>query len=166
MSRVHLFGKMPAHGDFVGRGLYAAERDSLDGWLTASMYEARKRVGDAFEDRYDRAPPWRFATPEAAGVLVPSVDAVGRRYPLYLALVDAPAQVAEACEDLVYRAFEGRWDADRLATETEALAVIQGAPAAEARWWTLGGEGFAPAACAGERPAELFAAVLMSEEEA
>jgi type VI secretion system protein ImpM len=152
VSRVKLFGKMPAHGDFVGRGLLPPEADNLDGWLIATMLHARDRVGDAFDDRYDRAPPWRFATPEAAGVLVASVDAVGRRYPLYLALNDAPAEVAEACEDLVYRAFAGAWDADRLAGEAEALAAIPGVPAKQARWWTIGGEGFAPAECFGDRP--------------
>lgn len=166
MSRVKLFGKMPAHGDFVGRGVGPHEGDNLDGWLISTMLDARDRIGARFDDLYDRAPPWRFATPEVAGVLVPSVDAVGRRYPLYLGLTDAPAEVAEACEDLVYRAFAGRWDADRLMTETDALAAIPGVPVREARWWTIGGEGFAPTECFGDRPKELFAAMLRSEEQA
>jgi len=81
-----IFGKLPAHGDFVARGIGAAEREALDAWLSGEMLAARAALGGDFEERYDRAPPWRFAGPDGAGVLVASVDGVGRRFPLYLAL--------------------------------------------------------------------------------
>ena len=48
-----LFGKMPAHGDFVSRGLGPTMRDRLDLWLSAEMDVARAEFGDEFEPRYD-----------------------------------------------------------------------------------------------------------------
>ncbi|UYY57207.1 type VI secretion system-associated protein TagF [Sphingomonas sp. S2-65] len=164
VMRVRLFGKLPAHGDFVARGLAAEERDTLDRWLSDGMTQARARLGAKFEERWDRAPPWRFAGSDMAGVLAPSVDAAGRRYPIYLALAEGVAGTAERCEELIYAAFAQRWDADRLAEAAAELPAAGEEAMAEPAWWTIGGEGFAPATCPGARPADLLAKMLMSEE--
>ena len=50
-----LFGKLPALGDFVSRGLDMSARDRLDGWLSAEMQDGRTRWGDDFDLRYDAA---------------------------------------------------------------------------------------------------------------
>lgn len=163
MSGARLFGKLPAHGDFVARGLGADERAALDAWLSAEMLAAREKLGADFEDRYDRAPPWRFAGPDGAGVLVASVDGVGRRFPFYLALAGAGEDAAGQVEELVYRAFGESWDADTLSSEVGALDFADAAAPDAARWWTLGGEGFAPASLDGERPEGLLANMLISE---
>lgn len=172
MNRAILYGKLPAHGDFVTRGLSHAERDRLDGWLAASMAAASARAGDAFEERYDSAPPWRFVTGAAdtgcAGALVPSMDGVGRRFPLLLGVIGAGAageRAAEGCEDLLYRAIGEGWDADRLAGAAAALPLDAQAPLARdaapaPRWWTLGGDEFAPAELGGAWPADLVTAML------
>jgi len=163
VSVARLFGKLPAHGDFVARGLAAAERDVLDAWLSAEMLAARDALGTDFEERFDRAPPWRFAGPDGAGVLVASVDGVGRRFPLYLALAGAGEDAAAEVEDLAYRAFGGNWNADALVSEACTLAFSAESGAQAARWWTLGGEGFAPAEMHGDRPVGLLAKMLNSE---
>ena len=163
VNGARIFGKLPAHGDFVARGLVAAERDVLDAWLSGEMLAAREMLGSDFEDRYDRAPPWRFAGPEGAGVLVASVDGVGRRFPLYLALVGGNEDAAEGVEDLAYRAFAENWDVDALVSEIGTLAFSAESASQVARWWTLGGEGFAPASLDGERPEGLLAKMLKSE---
>ena len=106
-----LFGKLPAHGDFVARGCTPAEQASLDAWLTASLANAQDCFAGAFADRFDAALPWRGCGTGAIGVIAASQDAAGRRYPLLLvcaATVDI--------EDLIYAAIAERWDADRLAT--------------------------------------------------
>ena len=162
MSGARLFGKLPAHGDFVARGLSAAERDRLDAWLSREMVAARERLGEAFEDRYDRAPPWRFTLPDRSGVLVASVDGVGRRFPLWLAVEGGDAEAAEQAEDLVYRAFGEGWTADRLADAADALGSTSGERGG-ARWWTLGGHGFAAASLGTEQPEGLIATMLMAE---
>ena len=176
MNGVRIFGKLPAHGDFVARGLMRDEHDALDRWLSQSLDDARAALGDAFVDRYDSAPPWRCILPDPApataeaGALVPSVDAAGRRFPLYLAMtgvaLDAAEEAAAACEALLYDAFDGGWDVDALAAAARAAAPGSTAPhAGGPSWWTLGGEGFAPARVAEGRPAALMFEVLRTREE-
>ncbi len=176
MTAVHLFGKLPAHGDFVSRGLNAGERDSLDAWLADSLSAARDELGeDAFAGLYDSAPPWRCIVPDdaggaTAGALTPSVDAAGRRYPIFLALDVDRAKALEAadrCEALLYDALAERWDADTVVAQA-ASVELTGGPDYQggAKWWTLGGEGFAPAHLAGGRPANLLRALLERGEEA
>lgn len=110
-----LFGKLPAHGDFVARGCTPAEQASLDAWLTASLANAQDRFGGAFADRFDAALPWLGCGTGAIGVIAASQDAAGRRYPLLLVCA-ATGDI----EDLIYAAIAERWDADRLATAAGA----------------------------------------------
>lgn len=86
------YGKLPSQGDFVTRRLPWEFTSGWDAWLQAGMSEAKQRLGDAWLDRYLTAPIWRFQL--AAGVLgevgwaglwCPSVDRVGRHFPLTLA---------------------------------------------------------------------------------
>lgn len=169
-----VFGKLPAHGDFIARGVPPAERDAIDAWLAGSLAEARERLGAAFDDAYDRAPPWRFVDAGGgdgrgvAGALAPSIDAVGRRYPIVVmrhALEpDAVAATAEACESLLFDALAGGWTADELFEAVAAIEVAAGAPVEEPpRWWTEGGEDFAPATLSGRRPRAILSSVLTME---
>ena len=87
-----LFGKLPSRGDFVLRRLDATCRDVLDDWLQAGISTSRRVLGDAWLRSYRNAPVWRFAWPSGAcgsvplaGVLMPSMDRVGRYFPLVLA---------------------------------------------------------------------------------
>lgn len=80
------FGKLPARGDFVSRGLPRGFTDPLDKWLSAltqsltSDAETRS-LYDSFRIRF-------IATPGLCGelgwqgVIVPSHDKAGRQYPL------------------------------------------------------------------------------------
>ena len=90
-------------------------------------------------------------------MLVASVDGVGRRFPLYLALGGAGDDATEQVEDLVYRAFGEGWDVDRRVAEVGTLVPADESGALASRWWTLGGEGFMPASCEGDRPEGLLA---------
>lgn len=153
-----LFGKLPAHGDFIARGVGAGERDTLDAWLSDSMADAAAYYED-FEARYDAAPPWRHAGPAGGGAICASVDAAGRRFPLLLL-----GGEGEACEGLLYRALSEGWDADRLYAEAGALPPPT--PADSAHWWTEGSDPFPPARREGERPPALIAAMLGTEGDA
>jgi len=106
-----LFGKLPAHGDFVARGCTSVEQASFDAWLTASLADAQDRFGGEFVDRFDAALPWKGCGAGAVGVIAASQDAAGRRYPLLLVCA-----ASDDIEDLIYAAIAERWDADRLAT--------------------------------------------------
>jgi type VI secretion system protein ImpM len=85
------YGKLPARGDFIGRRLSRRFIDAWDAWLQESIHASRMALGDAWLGLYLNGPIWRFALspgacgPEAAaGVAIPSVDSVGRYFPLML----------------------------------------------------------------------------------
>ena len=162
-----MFGKMPAHGDFIARGLAAEERDTLDLYLSGELAAARDALGDSFEDRFDSAPPWRFAWAGdtwTAGALASSVDSVGRRFPLLVGRTEvepgAVASTTEACEQAIYDAFEQSWTADELEAAVDALETLEQEERSSEGWWTLGGEGFDETQLPGARPAGLLTAML------
>ncbi len=86
------FGKLPARGDFVGRRLDQAFRTAFDDWLQKSIATSKRQLGTAWLPAYLNTPIWRFvlgpglcgAAP-ALGVMMPSVDRVGRYFPLVVA---------------------------------------------------------------------------------
>jgi len=86
------YGKLPASGDFVTRRLPPSFIEPRDAWLNAMLAGSRERLGDAWRDAFLSAPAWRFVLapgiigPQAwAGLIVPSVDSVGRYFPLTVA---------------------------------------------------------------------------------
>lgn len=147
-ARAFLFGKLPAHGDFVARGLASGERDALDTWLSAEMAAARADGGSAFEDAFDAAPVWRFATADGAawraGALAPSVDAVGRRFPLLFGWTDiaseAVGEAAIAAEHALFNAISEGWDADRLVNLEPPCAGADESASSREGWWTDTGD--------------------------
>lgn len=95
---VGVFGKLPALGDFIARGLQPAFTEVWHGWLERGLAAARAELGESFPPAYMATPAWRFALAGGlagelpmTGVMVPSVDAVGRWFPLTLAAAGARA---------------------------------------------------------------------------
>ena len=105
------FGKMPALGDFASRRLPDAWIAAWDAWLQDELLRARDALGDdAWLALYLVAPVRRFwlapglLTHEGwLGVLMPSVDRVGRHFPFTLAtpLDDGHDELVDAlaCDD-------------------------------------------------------------------
>jgi type VI secretion system protein ImpM len=96
--QVGLFGKLPSHGDFLRRRTSDAFVEVWDGWLQECVALTRARFGDRWLDMYLTSPAWRFVCapgvcgPDAViGVMVPSVDRVGRYFPLTL-VAELPGQ--------------------------------------------------------------------------
>jgi type VI secretion system protein ImpM len=86
------YGKLASHGDFVTRRLPPGVAAAWDRWLQAAMQASREQLGPGWLDAYLTGPLWRFALAPGlcdeqawAGVLMPSVDRVGRHFPLVLA---------------------------------------------------------------------------------
>ena len=98
------FGKIPALGDFFR---LRAAQDFVgiwDSWLQAALLSGRQLLGDRYDDCYMTAPVWRFVLPPGVagaagvmGVLMPSVDRVGRQFPLTLI---GPSSAASPLHDL------------------------------------------------------------------
>jgi len=93
------YGKAPGRGDFFRRGLSPAFVAAWDAWMQALLRTGRDALGEGWRDAYFSAPIRRFALSPglcgprgAAGVMMPSVDRVGRAFPLVLAAeTEAPA---------------------------------------------------------------------------
>jgi type VI secretion system protein ImpM len=86
------YGKLPMLGDFAHRRLPLGFVNACDAWLSQGVAASRKSLGSAWLDNYLTAPLWCFAwSPRVVdeqwwfGVLMPSVDAVGRYFPLVVA---------------------------------------------------------------------------------
>jgi type VI secretion system protein ImpM len=86
------FGKLPGMGDFAHRRLPASFRDAWDPWLQQGLARLRDRHAD-WTSHYLEAPVWCFALgPRVAGeegwtgVMMPSVDGVGRYFPFTVAV--------------------------------------------------------------------------------
>jgi type VI secretion system protein ImpM len=88
---VGFYGKLPSHGDFLRRRVSDQFVGVWDGWLQECLAASRAELGDRWLDIYLTSPAWRFACADGAcgpaavfGVMVPSVDRVGRYFPLTL----------------------------------------------------------------------------------
>lgn len=130
------YGKLPTLGDFASRRLESDFIEPWDLWLGDAMQAHRQSLGDAWVEAYLDSPPWRFllspgVLPDVdpalvfAGVLLPSVDRVGRYFPLTIAasLVRVPSVAAEfeallawmhRLEDTALDALQGEWSIDDL----------------------------------------------------
>lgn len=136
------FGKMPALGDFFRLGAAHDFVTPWDLWLQATLLAAEADLGPGFEGCYMSAPIWRFALPPgvagpqgAVGVLMPSVDRVGRRFPLTLVAPtgqgeQAPLRnliwqspVLDAVEALALDALDDTMTRDGLAGQLAELAL-------------------------------------------
>jgi type VI secretion system protein ImpM len=90
MSRaieVGFYGKLPSHGDFLRRRVSDAFVGVWDAWLQDCLAASRESLGDRWLDTYLTSPAWRFGSAPGAvgaaglvGVMVPSVDRVGRYF--------------------------------------------------------------------------------------
>lgn len=127
------YGKMPSLGDFFRIGLPRSFVEPWDAWLQASLAASQKSLGSTWDEHYMSAPIWRFSLPARVagdapmiGVLMVSVDKVGRKFPLTLASPqnadhDAAAESFEALEDAALSALEDDTTRESL---TQALSQI------------------------------------------
>lgn len=97
------FGKIPALGDFIRLNVNAGFVQVWDDWMQAGMLTAREALQDRWNDAYLSAPIWRFTMPAGVagptgmtGIVMASVDRVGRQYPLTLAASIEKTNVAMA----------------------------------------------------------------------
>lgn len=95
-----IHGKLPSHGDFITRRLPREFVDSWDDWLQHGIAASKTALGDEWLNIYLTSPIWSFVLESGicgthgwAGILMPSVDRVGRYFPLTLA-VQLPAPLS------------------------------------------------------------------------
>ena len=158
------YGKLPWLGDFASRRLEASFIDPWDAWLASGLLALREAAPDSWLDAYLSSPSWRFllmpgVLPGAAGasgwagVLMPSVDRVGRYFPLTVVLPLGPREPAHSgqmgalwgwlarLDELARDALHDDWSADRLEEELARMALPDLGAAAAAGVEPPGGAG-------------------------
>jgi type VI secretion system protein ImpM len=162
------YGKIPGAGDFIARRVPASFSEPWDRWLQGAIEGSQERLGAGWRDAFLSTPAWRFVLAPGvvganawAGLMVPSVDAVGRYFPLTVACALPSASLDVAATLLG----AGRWF-----DEIEAIALEAIAPRAdtgridaalarrrfEARWLALPEASDATLPIRGARPQMLY----------
>ena len=132
--RAALFGKLPAHGDFVRRG-DAALVQRLDRWLTEEVERLAAGLDDAYDARLAALPVWAFTLADGlAGSLSASHDRTGRVFPV-VAVLEGDAICAAAIAFLLAKAQEDVMPADAVHDALRHLPDEGGELTADARWW-------------------------------
>lgn len=141
------FGKVHTLGDFVSRRLKPLFVQDWDAWLEGSLSTSKEQLGDNWLDGYLTSPIWRFVLSPGncgdsawAGIMMPSVDRVGRYFPLTLAaqanqpqaltcLFVTAADWFDKLEQLALSTLKDDFNLDDFDRKLEALPLPQ--PAAE-----------------------------------
>lgn len=97
------FGKLPQRADFVTLAMPPGFARVWEPFVEQGLSQSRAELGDAWDAAYMTMPAWHYQLTPAgenavlrtavAGVFIPSIDAVERRYPLTIvsALDEVPA---------------------------------------------------------------------------
>lgn len=128
-----LYGKLPAHGDFVSRGLDRTQSSEIDKWLTQWLKIAKTEWTDEFNDNYRNAQPWLFSGEQLTAILMPSFDRVERLFPIF-ACIGRGAII----QDIYDAIFSGIADSQKVDDLLEALKAIEcGEEVSDAKGWFL-----------------------------
>jgi type VI secretion system protein ImpM len=105
-AAVGFCGKLPARGDFVAVGLPRQFVEKWHDWMQCMLTASREALGEAWLTAWNVAPVWRFAlsagicgTNAVLGLWMPSVDRVGRQFPLTFAALALNVNIAALIRD-------------------------------------------------------------------
>ena len=93
-----IFGKLPQKRDFIALNLPRAVLEPFETWLQSAVAASRNELGPSWQDLYLVSPIWRFwiggdiLSVPCAGALMPSVDSVGRFFPLAILYLAEPGR--------------------------------------------------------------------------
>jgi len=140
------YGKLPTLGDFASRRLDDAFIESWDAWLAEGITQLQGDGQANWPKGYLESPSWRFILmPGAlkgaagktawAGVLMPSVDRVGRYFPFTIAQplaalpLDPPAlrRLSDWCDkvdEIAANALFNDWSVEQLEGEVLATPLV------------------------------------------
>ncbi|MCW8876466.1 MAG: type VI secretion system-associated protein TagF [Kangiellaceae bacterium] len=136
-----VYGKLPLHGDFIYRNLPNDCMQTWDDWLQQFVAGSQERMGDDWLDIYLTSPVWRFGLSEGIldenawlGIFMPSVDKVGRYFPIsVLTQIPPSANLFEfmllqkewfvTTEELLFQALDAELDVDELMNDVNQVPL-------------------------------------------
>lgn len=142
-ATIGLYGKLPAHGDFVTRDLPPGFVNIWDEWLQRGLLCSQEELGDNWLNVYLTSPIWRFTLSTGviddkswAGVMIPSVDRVGRYFPFTLLsnlpsnsncfeVISTESNWFSDLENLALEGLEGHLDVDEMFSELKTVQSLK-----------------------------------------
>lgn len=139
--QIGLYGKLPTYGDFITRNLSSSFVTSWDEWLQHFISGSQEQMGDDWLDIYLTSPIWHFTLSPGvidnnmwAGLMMPSVDRVGRYFPISLVkpftsnitpvnFMQQQNEWFNALEQHCLSALDGGLDADELIAAVNAVQL-------------------------------------------
>lgn len=136
-----LFGKLPGKRDFIAINAPAPFLAAYEPWLHGGLTASRLELGARWQDAFLNAPIWRFwlgrtyCGQSVAGAFMPSVDGVGRYFPLTVFAISAPGAAIpppeldpqdawfDAAEDFLLLALEPEATFEAVSLRLAELAV-------------------------------------------
>lgn len=181
--RCALYGKLPAKRDFIAEAVPRGFLPVWEPWLQGAISASRLAMGSRWTEIYLRAPIWRFwlgrtyCGATVTGAMMPSVDGIGRYFPLTLLAMadegqafapptlDAQEPWYEAAEDFLLGCLEEPLDFDAMVAALKALPppAAVAAPAPPVGSAMLDDGMLCTAAAAGAGAAALFSALPDAE---
>ncbi|MFQ6549943.1 type VI secretion system-associated protein TagF [Aestuariibius sp. 2305UL40-4] len=150
-----LYGKHRAFGDFISLGLKGETGAALENWLHAILPRAKSTLGEAWDGIFDSGMELRFWAGQGVlspgpvcGILRPSRDKVGRRFPLLAIVEDAvplppvidPDQTLYAALSTGLDALEGEAPLETLNAHLAELGDYRTVEADEPGFWAVNPE--------------------------
>jgi type VI secretion system protein ImpM len=95
--RCGLFGKLGAKRDFIALATPRGFLEIWEPWVQACMSASRHQLGEGWQNAFLTAPVWRFwlgadiCGHTVLGAIMPSIDGVGRYFPLTLIAAADPS---------------------------------------------------------------------------
>lgn len=113
MSNLGFFGKIPLTGDFIHRRMSSVFMNRWDEWLKVNILHSQNQLGEQWLPLYSQSPMWRFCIAPGViddkaylGIMIPSVDSVGRYFPLTVAQAVEPKAIAFMLSDTANQWFQ------------------------------------------------------------
>jgi len=132
------YGKLPLRGDFIQRNISNDFVNTWDNWLQSVIATSHHNLGHSWLDSYLVSPIWRYLIPQHGetyqlGIMLPSVDKVGRYFPFTISANITPKSDAtriirsnrdwfNMAETIALQALEESIDFDHLNSIVDELA--------------------------------------------
>lgn len=139
------FGKLPMRGDFIQRNISAEFVHTWDNWLQSVISASNHNLGHQWLNYYLVSPIWRYLIPQQGqtyqlGVMLPSVDKVGRYFPFTICTSITPETDAsriisknrdwfDTAENIALQALDESINYDQLNQMINELHVQNNTPA-------------------------------------
>jgi type VI secretion system protein ImpM len=138
-----LFGKLPSKRDFVSYNMPRPFLDHWEEWLQSAVAASKHALGPKWQEAFLAVPIWRFwfgskvFGQAATGALMPSVDGIGRYFPLSICacepegthLAPPPSEALDGWHDACERFLLGMLDGNPGDDPAALLNAVPFAPA-------------------------------------